>query len=224
MTGKARSEPPRESSWKRLSPEERRAQLIRIAEHLFQTRPYDEIGVIDVAKAAGITHGLIYHYFSSKEALFIASFEARAQELLDRCDADTALPLLDQLLFGIRGYLDFCEEHRVAYLNLFRSPTAAQPEFFRICEATRAALVERCLTSMGLGEGALPATRLSLRGYLGYSETIVLEWLERPTVPRAAIERLILSTIGAALRTGLELDGHPGSEAVELTMASLLAG
>jgi plasmid stabilization system protein ParE len=27
---------------------------------------------------------------------------------------------------GIRGYLDFCEEHRVAYLNLFRSPTAAQ--------------------------------------------------------------------------------------------------
>ncbi|HEX7670647.1 MAG TPA: hypothetical protein VF395_13730, partial [Polyangiaceae bacterium] len=84
----------------------------------------------------------------------------------------------------------------------------------RISEATRAALVERCLTSTGLGGGTLPTTRLSLRGYLGYAETIVLEWLERPSVPRASIERLILSTIGVALGTGLKLDGQPGSDSV----------
>lgn len=222
MPVKLPSEPPRES-WKRLTPEERRAQLIQIAEHLFQTRPYDQIGVVDVAQAAGITHGLIYHYFSSKEALFTASFEARAQELITRCDADRSLPLAEQLVLGVRGYLDFCEEHRVAYLNLFRGPTAAQPEFFRICEATRLALMERCIGALGLTASALPATWLSLRGYVGYAETIVLEWLERPTVPRSAVEQLILAVIGAALQRGLLLDDHPGAELVGAVLAELRA-
>jgi AcrR family transcriptional regulator len=45
--------PQASESWKRLSPHERRAQLMAIAEELFQTRPFGEIGVADVARAAG---------------------------------------------------------------------------------------------------------------------------------------------------------------------------
>jgi len=218
MTAPERASEPGRETWKRLTPDERRAQLIRIAQELFQSRPYEEIGVIDVAKAAGITHGLIYHYFPSKEALFIAAFEARAQELLDRCESDPSAPLPDQAIHGVRGYLDFCEEHRVAYLNLFRGPTAGHADFFRICEATRATLIERFIHALGFTDEALPATRLSLRGYLGYSETIVLEWLERKAVSRPSIEALILAVIRTAIEQGLTLDGHAGVELPDLSV------
>ena len=120
--------------WKRLSPHERRAQLMAIAEELFQTPPYAEIGVADVAKAAGITHGLIYHYFTSKEALFIAVCEERAKQLLESSLPDPSLPLPERAEQAIRGYLDFVEAHRVSYLNLFRGPNAMEGEFLRICE------------------------------------------------------------------------------------------
>ncbi len=193
-------------TWKRLSPDERRAQLIAVAEELFQSRPYEDISIVDVARAAGITHGLIYHYFPSKEALFTASFEARAKELLERCSADLSLPLPEQAERGVRGYLDYVEAHRVSYINLFRGVLVSHREFVRICEDTRRAIVERFITALGLQHLSLRATRLSLRGYLGYVEAAVLEWLERRTVPRESLERMIFAVIGAALRAGLDED------------------
>jgi|RhiMethySRZTD1v2_1073278.scaffolds.fasta_scaffold04299_18 AcrR family transcriptional regulator len=201
--------PQTSESWKRLSPQERRAQLIAIAEELFQTRPYGEIGVADVARAAGITHGLIYHYFESKEALFIAVCAERAKELLEMSLPDPTLPLPEQALQGIRGYLDFVEAHRVSYLNLFRGPNATQGEFLRICEETRFKIVDRFLLVMGIAALPLPATRLSLRGYLGFAESVVLDWLEKQTVPRTALERMIGAIVGTALRAGLSLDLDP---------------
>jgi AcrR family transcriptional regulator len=195
--------------WKRLSPQQRRAQLMAIAEDLFKTRPYAEIGVADVAKAAGITHGLIYHYFDSKEALFIAVCEDRAKQLLESSLPDPSLPPPERAEQAIRGYLDFVEAHRVSYLNLFRGPNAMEGEFLRICDDTRAKIMERFLDSMGISELPLPATRLSLRGYLGFAESAVLEWLEKQTVPRSSLERMIGAVIGTALRTGLCLDIDP---------------
>ncbi len=195
-------------SWKRLTPEQRRAQLMSIAEELFQTRPYAEIGVVDVAKAAGITHGLIYHYFPSKEALFTATFEARAAELVERCSPDPALPIAEQVDVGVRGYLDYVEEHRVPYLNLFRNVVSGHEDFIRICEGTRSKIITRFLAGVGMEAMPLPATRLSLRGYIGYIESAVLEWLERPSVPRSTLERLIFAVIGTALRTGFALDAR----------------
>lgn len=180
-----------------------------IAEELFQSRPYAEIGVADVARAAGITHGLIYHYFDSKEALFIAVCEHRAKELLECSLPDPSLPLPERAERAIAGYLDFVEAHRVSYLNLFRGPNAMEGEFLRICEDTRNKIMDRFLESMGIAELPLPATRLSLRGYLGFAESAVLEWLEKPTVARDSLERLIGAVIGTALRTGLGLDIDP---------------
>ena len=72
--------------------------------------------------------------------------------------------------------------------------------------------MERIITNLGLSSRELPVTRLSLQGYLGYAETIVLEWLERPRVSRSAIEQLILAVIGTALRAGLGLDGIPDAD------------
>jgi AcrR family transcriptional regulator len=196
-------------TWKRLSPHERRAQLMAIAEDLFKTRPYAEIGVADVARAAGITHGLIYHYFASKEALFIAVCEDRAKQLLESSLPDPSLPLPERAERAIAGYLDFVEAHRVSYLNLFRGPNAMEGEFLRICDETRGKIMDYFLDSMGIAEISLPATRLSLRGYLGFAESAVLEWLEKPTVPRSSLQRLIATAIGSALRAGLSLDVQP---------------
>ncbi|HVU05547.1 MAG TPA: TetR/AcrR family transcriptional regulator [Polyangiaceae bacterium] len=205
-----RSSPAKDGS-KRLSPDERRAQLMAVAEKLFQTKPYDDIGIADVARAAGVAHGLIYHYFSSKEELFLATFASLAEELLSRCTIGTAVPassFREQSLRGIRGYLDFCEQHAVAYVNLFRGPIAGHTEFLRICEATRAELVNRLLLSLSLDPASVPATRLSMRGHVGYAEAVVLEWLDRRTVSRARVEELLATTVEAAVAAGLALDGR----------------
>lgn len=191
---------------KRLSPAERRAQILRVAEALFAERPYTELGILDVARAASITQGLVYHYFESKEALFAAVVEGIAGALLRSCFTDRTRPIPLQFELGLKGYLDYVEAHRVAYLNLFRGLAASEPVFKTISDRTRQAIIDYMIEGLGLASREIPATRISLRGYVGYVEAAILDWLERPGVSRATLERMIFAVIITAVRMGLESD------------------
>jgi AcrR family transcriptional regulator len=195
---------------KRLSPEQRRAQIIDITEQLFATHPYGEVGVPDVARAAGVTPGLVYHYFPTKEALFIAASELRANELLRFCQPSPGLALEEQVLQGVRGYLAFVDAHGRAYLNLFQGPAAADEGFVQVCERTRQLLIDFVVVGLGATDPARPvALRLALRGYIGFAESTILSWLPRRQVPRETLERLLLAAILSAIRIGLASEADP---------------
>ncbi|MEO8611034.1 MAG: TetR/AcrR family transcriptional regulator [Chloroflexota bacterium] len=55
--------------------EDRRVQIIDAAVQVFSEKGFERATNKDVAQAAGITPGLIYHYFTSKEDLLKAIFE-----------------------------------------------------------------------------------------------------------------------------------------------------
>jgi len=191
---------------RRLNPTQRRAQILAAAETLFAARPYPEISVLDVAEAAGITPGLVYHYFESKEGLFDAALEASAERLLLASLPDPSLPIPQQWELGLKGYLDHVLVHRTAYVNLFRGPAAHEPGLQLIAERTRLAIMNHALAVLGVSNSATPATRLSLRGYVGYVESVVLDWLERESVPRATLERMIFKVVLAAVTAGFDAD------------------
>ena len=56
-----------------------RERIIEVAAKLFRERGFDGIGVADLMKSAGLTHGGFYGHFASKEDL-MAQASARAQE------------------------------------------------------------------------------------------------------------------------------------------------
>jgi AcrR family transcriptional regulator len=49
--------------------EHRKKELIKVSLRLFSENGYDATSIRDIAKAAGVTEGLIYHYFRSKKDL-----------------------------------------------------------------------------------------------------------------------------------------------------------
>jgi AcrR family transcriptional regulator len=59
-----------------------RAELIDAAERLFTGRGFHATSVADVAAAAGYTTGAVYSNFASKEDLFFAVYERRAEASL----------------------------------------------------------------------------------------------------------------------------------------------
>uniref|UniRef100_UPI00114CEC9E helix-turn-helix domain-containing protein n=1 Tax=Thermogemmatispora onikobensis TaxID=732234 RepID=UPI00114CEC9E len=50
--------------------DERRRQILHVAAEIFARRGLAETRISDIAEASGISQGLIYRYFSSKEELF----------------------------------------------------------------------------------------------------------------------------------------------------------
>ena len=65
--------------YKRLDPAQRREQMLDAANDLFAERGYEEVSVEDIARAAGVTRGLVHHYFGGRTEVYIA--------LLQRLDA-----------------------------------------------------------------------------------------------------------------------------------------
>jgi AcrR family transcriptional regulator len=66
---------------KRRSPDEARALLMDAAEGLFAERGPDAFGLRDIARKAGVSHGLITHYFKTYDGLVEAVFARRADRI-----------------------------------------------------------------------------------------------------------------------------------------------
>lgn len=118
--------------------EERRNQLIDVALELFGQRGIEATRVSDIAQAAGVAQGLLYHYFPSKDALLSAIVEregplAMLHELLatpsDRPARETLLDLATRL-YGLI-------QQRRSLLRLIVREVIWQPEMLRFGMAVR---------------------------------------------------------------------------------------
>jgi AcrR family transcriptional regulator len=91
---------------KRRSPDEARTLLMDAAERVFMERTPDTVGLRDVAGEAGVSHGLITHYFKTYEGLVEAVFTRRTHRVTERAisfvaemkGTPTAAGLIDLML------------------------------------------------------------------------------------------------------------------------------
>ena len=56
--------------------------LLSAARRLWGARGYAEVGTPEIAEAAGVTRGAMYHQFADKTALFLAVLEALEEEAI----------------------------------------------------------------------------------------------------------------------------------------------
>lgn len=66
------------------------AKIVAIATKLFSEKGYANTSTEEIVQLAGVTRGAFYHHFSSKEALFLAVFEASQRKIRDRILSDIA--------------------------------------------------------------------------------------------------------------------------------------
>ncbi|MCA9704548.1 MAG: TetR/AcrR family transcriptional regulator [Myxococcales bacterium] len=87
----------------------RRREILEAATEVFARKGVARTKVTDIAAAAKLSHGLLYHYFPSKEAVF----EAVVEEMMQRADEDLRVPqprAIDRLMHSIRSARDRLDE------------------------------------------------------------------------------------------------------------------
>ena len=112
----------------RLDPEARRSQLVELGLRMLSTRPLDKVAIDDIAAEAGISRGLLFHYFPTKRDFHVAVAQAAAQELLDRTDPDPDLPLIGRLRAGVEAFVDHVTDNRDAYVAFIRGSSGGDPQ------------------------------------------------------------------------------------------------
>jgi AcrR family transcriptional regulator len=121
----------------RLQPSSLRAQqvaqtrdsLIRAGRELFGQKGFRATSVEDLARAARVTTGALYHHFPTKTALFEAVFEQAHSELMAASmeAAQDASDDLDQLGRGFEAFLDAVLEPDLQRILILDGPAVLGP-------------------------------------------------------------------------------------------------
>ena len=187
----------------------------------FGERAYDDVSIDAIADAAGISKGLLYHYFPTKRAYYAAVIEEAASRLVTSTETDDTAPPLARLHAGLDAYLAYVKQPAKAYATLMRSGVGVDPQIARIVDDTRALFVERLTSGFldgsaagmpgvdraGYATGILraPIVRLALRGWVGFAEATSLGWTEAiaagaPTPSQDEIRELLAGALMEIVR------------------------
>jgi AcrR family transcriptional regulator len=189
---------------RRLGPEARRAQLVGVGLALMKEMPFDEVTAEVVARAGGVSKGLVFHYFPTTRDLQVAMLRAAADELLADLDVGAGLPPDERLRVGLDAFVRYIEQQPASYQAVVRR-AGSDERLLEVFEDTRSAVVGIVAATLGLTE--LPAPlRLVIRGWIAMVEECVLHWLDDRPLPREELveflRRAALTMLPDALRLG----------------------
>ena len=188
----------------RLGIDARREQLLQVGSELFSERAHEDVWIDEIAAAAGVSKGLLYHYFPSKRDFVSAVARAEIARIYALTEPDPELSPEAQLRAGLDALLAHLEQHPSAFIAFHRGAFGADPELRAIDEEGQARQVERVLAAMTGGRKAPELLRLAIRGWAGFVEATILDWLEGGRkVPRDEVRDLLISALeGIAQATG----------------------
>lgn len=158
-----------------MSPEDRRRQLIGIGLRMLAERPIQQLSVDAVAAEAGISRGLLFHYFATKADFYDAVLGAAVRRTLrntapdDGVDAETALRQL------VERFYDQVDRRRESYLALVFGNGALPLGGGRV-ESVRGLFADRVLGILGAPEPARPV----VHAWFAYVEDRALQWSGTP--------------------------------------------
>jgi AcrR family transcriptional regulator len=189
-------------AYTRLAVDERRRQLLELGAELFARHGYEELSMARIAREAGISKALLYHYFPSKQAYFSATLEQAAEELAEVTAPDPERAPVEQLSASLDAYLAWVERHMCAYDKLIRS-VGAVPEVRELVARVRDETAARILEGISPGQAPAPALRAAVRGWLWFMDGVVLDWIEHRDMDRQRLHGLLLGTLlGAVTAAG----------------------
>lgn len=160
----------------RLSPEQRRAQLIAIGVAFLAEHPLDELTIDELALRAGVSRALIFHYFESRQGVERAIVTTARDSLLVASEPREELAPRERVHDTLLRIAGFVREHSGTFSSLVRGVASGDAAVRAIVDESRERNAQRLLeafTELGVADTA--ALRVALRAWVSFTEEALLE-------------------------------------------------
>ncbi|HEX8096373.1 TetR/AcrR family transcriptional regulator [Jatrophihabitans sp.] len=187
----------------RLTPDARREQLLDLGVRMLATRTLDELSVDVLAEEAGISRGLLFHYFKSKQDFHRAVVRRAADDLLARTKPDMSKDPTTRLSLSLAHYIDYVLANYQSYISLVRGAAGSDEALLEIFEGTREVMTARITDNLEVfGVQDSPTVRLMARGWSALVEEAVLGWVADQQLSKEELLRVLTATLPAVLSVG----------------------
>jgi AcrR family transcriptional regulator len=191
------------STPRRLPPAERRAQLIDAALTVAARDGHDRLAFEAVAKEAGVTRNLVYHYFPGGRQELVEAAVHRAGEVLSSgWVTDLDVPLPERLAANLNRMMDHASEPTDAWLLYRQSRGIVDPRLLEIASGYRERIISMIALNQLGNSKPPPIVHTAIDGLLAYVETVIetalAEGVDRERVV-AVVAPALTATIDAAV-------------------------
>jgi AcrR family transcriptional regulator len=185
----------------RLDPVQRREQILDAANTLFAERAYDQVSIEDIARAAGVTRGLVHHYFGGRNDVFIGLLERLGAQREEQLPPPVGRSARARVADTVSRWLDWTQANRTIWLAaIAHGEDIADPDVRHVV----ADLVRRAVAILAARHadiaGDSPRLRYALECWTGLNRAATRRWL-RGEATRDATHELLASTLEHVLRT-----------------------
>ncbi len=193
---------------RRLSPEQRRAQLVAIGMRLIERSSFDAVPIDRVAEEAGISRSLLFHYFPTKRDFQVAVAQAAADELLAATEPDDSLPPGDRLRASLEAFVSYVSTRGEAFTSLVRGTAGGDPALRDVFERAHTVVATRVLSGLGVDEDTeTTLLRVAVRGWIAFLEEAIVVWLATGAAAQEQFVPVLEAALVAAVATA-DIDGH----------------
>lgn len=119
-----------------------REALVTAARGVFEARGYDATRMSDIAEAAGVSHGTVYTWFSTKDAVLMAVVDSVVADLYDSLRVPDDTEVVARIDRANRGYLDAYRAN-ARLLDVVEQAATTDPDFRAVLAGLRRTHVER---------------------------------------------------------------------------------
>ncbi len=160
----------------RLAPEDRHAQLMALGVEFLVDHPLRELSIELLARQAGVSRALLFHYFGSKQGLHREVVLVARDSMLRASEPEPDLPPLDRLHDTLRRIVGFVREHRGTFYSLVRGVASGDVEVREVVEQARVEQADRVISVfLELGMADTPLLRIALRSWVAFAEEMLVE-------------------------------------------------
>ena len=163
-------------------------------------KPIQDLSMDDIATEAGISRGLLFHYFPTKTDFYLACIAAAGRRMLRTTAPDESAPGPEQVETVTRLMIEQIERRRDFYLALVHGHGVADPRVSEVMDSVRDGSTERVMVALGVPE----RQRDVVRAWWAYTEDRALTWSAVPTgerpVPVSGLVEECVAALHALLR------------------------
>jgi len=160
---------------KRMTTEARREQLLAFGRLHFAEHGYEAMPMDAIAERAGVSKGLLYHYFGNQRGFYMETVRAVTDEVIAIIEPPADQPFDQAFRVMVRRFVGYVKEHGAIYTALVRGGLGSDAEVNELLDRVRVSSMSRILERLGIHQPAA-LSQIAIYGWVSLVENACAEW------------------------------------------------
>jgi AcrR family transcriptional regulator len=189
----------------------RKRLLVQAARKLFSERPYEKVTTTEIARTAGVSYGLIAHYFGDKRGLYRAVMDDIATELAAGQGAplEGATPA-ERLRGALAHHVRYIDANAAGFVALMHGDLGSDIHLRAMLDRLRWNGASRVLEGVGIDDPPSGVMRAAMRAWVAYFDELILRRLESGGIDATQLVELAAASLVTTLRVAVTLEPAQG--------------